>query len=79
MRSVENNEAEGPSWKFYKILGVCFNTVGAVFPEIFGYRYTDRQAYIKFHLYTLYTSLYTIIKIKDQVCSTVINPLQGSK
>ena len=32
-----NKQTEGPSQEFYKILGVCFNTVHAVFLGIFGY------------------------------------------
>ena len=33
--SVINKQTEDLSWEFYQILGVCFNTVRAVFLEIF--------------------------------------------
>ena len=45
-------QTEGSSWEFDRILGICFNTVRAVFLEILGYIHTYRRTYRKFHFIT---------------------------
>ena len=46
---LRKNKPEGPSREFYRILGVYFNAVRAVFLEIFRYIQTDRQTYMHMH------------------------------
>ena len=62
----KKKKTEDPIWEFYKMLGVYFNAVHAVFLEIIGDRQTDRQTdiqkvYFVIQIYELYKPIHQTI------------------